>query len=312
MEKRYLTYAEQISFLREKNLIISDEAKAKETLRRYGYYALITGYKDLLKNPTTGKYADGTTLEDIVALYRFDEQLRELTFRYLLHIERQLRSSLSYSFCAVFGDDQNAYLDRNSFDISRAKKAQQVDRLIGQFLMPPITTPTKYAYLEHYKTQHHNVPLWVMFQTLSFGNISKFYEVSVSRVRSAVSRDYDGISEEQLRQILEVLTDFRNVCAHNERLFNHRCAKHDIPDLPLHQRLRIPQKGQQYLCGKRDYFAVIVAFAYLLPKDEYIEYLEFLFELLDRAGSEIKKVSNRELRRVMGIPETLVRETDLE
>ena len=40
----------------------------------------LQAYKDLLKNRTTKRYLDGTTFDDIVAIYRFDEQLRELTF----------------------------------------------------------------------------------------------------------------------------------------------------------------------------------------------------------------------------------------
>ena len=96
MPKPFLTYAQQIQKLKDKNLVIPDEPSATAILHRYGYFALITGYKDLLKNRTTKCYLDGTTFDDIVAIYHFDEQLRELTFRYLLHIERHIRSSLSW------------------------------------------------------------------------------------------------------------------------------------------------------------------------------------------------------------------------
>ena len=95
MPKPFMTYDQQIAMLKEKQLIIPDDAKAKEELRRVGYYALITGYKELFKNPTTRNYRDGTTLDDIVALYHFDEHLRELTLHYLLQVERHIRSLLS-------------------------------------------------------------------------------------------------------------------------------------------------------------------------------------------------------------------------
>lgn len=103
MPKPFLTYVQQIQKLKDKNLVIPDEPSAAAILHRYGYFALITGYKDLLKNRTTKRYLDGTTFDDIVTIYHFDEQLRELTFRYLLHIERHIRSSLSYSFCDLYG-----------------------------------------------------------------------------------------------------------------------------------------------------------------------------------------------------------------
>ena len=53
------------------------------------------------------KYIDGTTFEDIVALYEFDENLRELFLKYLLKIEQNMRSQLSYYFT---GNDLMRYL----------------------------------------------------------------------------------------------------------------------------------------------------------------------------------------------------------
>ena len=75
-------------------MVIHNEVNAAEELRLNGYFALITGYKSLFKNPTTKDYRDGTTFDDIVALYEFDAQFRELTLRHLLHIER--RSELCF------------------------------------------------------------------------------------------------------------------------------------------------------------------------------------------------------------------------
>lgn len=50
-----------------------------------------------------------------------DEQLCELTLRHLLHIERHIRSSLSYAFCDKFGDQQTAYLNPANYDNIRKK-----------------------------------------------------------------------------------------------------------------------------------------------------------------------------------------------
>lgn len=302
MPKPFLTYAQQIQKLKDKNLVISDEESAKAILHRYGYFALITGYKDLLKNRTTKNYLDGTTFDDIVAIYHFDEQLRELTFRYLLHIERHIRSALSYGFCKIHGEAQSLYLDKHKYDISSATKEQEVDKLISKYLSPLINRPTKYTYIEHHKSNHHNVPLWVLVNALTFGTLSKMYEYSQPQVKSAVSIEYEGVTEQQLRQLLEVLTDFRNVCAHNERLFTHRCAKHDIPDLPLHQKLSITKNGQEYVYGKRDYFSVVLAFRYLLPHEEFLVFKRQLSKLLDNAIVQNNKIPMPDLLHMMGMP----------
>ena len=74
MEKRFLTHSEQIDYLiKKKNLTVSNREYAEEMLCRIGYFGLICGYKAPYKDTRTGKYLDGTTFEDIVALYKFDE-----------------------------------------------------------------------------------------------------------------------------------------------------------------------------------------------------------------------------------------------
>ena len=102
--KPFLSYSQQIDkLINEKNLQIRDKAYAEETLKRISYFALISGYKDLYRNPTIKKYKDGTTFEEIVALYKFDENLRELFLKYLLFIERNMRSLISYYFTESHG-----------------------------------------------------------------------------------------------------------------------------------------------------------------------------------------------------------------
>src|SRR5699024_9746782 len=117
MAKPFMTYQQQLLKLEEKHLVIDDPRAVEDILHRYGYFALISGYKDLLKNPTTKNYKDGTTIYDLVAIYHFDEQLRGLTLQYLLHVERHIRSALSYCFCNTFGDLQTAYLSPQNYDI---------------------------------------------------------------------------------------------------------------------------------------------------------------------------------------------------
>ena len=59
MQKIFLNYDQQIEKLKnEKNLLIDNEAYAKEILKQTSYYSLIGGYKDIFKNPTTKKYKD--------------------------------------------------------------------------------------------------------------------------------------------------------------------------------------------------------------------------------------------------------------
>ena len=110
--KPFLTYRQQINELtRHKNLNITDTQKAERYLQDIGYFSLIGGYKELLRNPSTGRYLPNITFDDIVALYEFDTEIRELVFHYICMIEKKLRNVISYEFCNLYGAMQTKYLD---------------------------------------------------------------------------------------------------------------------------------------------------------------------------------------------------------
>lgn len=105
MPKPFLTYEQQLVKLRdEKCIVIENESMTLSKLQQVGYYSLVSGYKHLFRIPAQKTYKGGTTFREIVALYEFDESLRELFLHYLLHIERHIRSLLSYYFTEKYGE----------------------------------------------------------------------------------------------------------------------------------------------------------------------------------------------------------------
>ena len=270
MPKPFLSLEAQISYLENtKNLTISDHNYARRMLQQIGYFGLIGGYKTPFKNPTTKKYKDGTTFEDIVALYEFDEKLRELFLKYILKIERHLRSLLSYYFTEKHGESQTHYLNPANYS-NKPNHLAGVARLIST-LDNLANHNSDYSYINHQRTTYSNVPLWVLVSGITFGSLSKFYSFTTQDLQAKVSKNFDKVNESQLEKYLSVITKFRNVCAHNERLFSYQ-TRNDIPDTALHQKLGIQQVGSQYVCGKRDLFALVIAFRYLLPNDDFKEF----------------------------------------
>lgn len=46
----------------------------------------------------------------------------------------------------------------------------------------------------------------------------RFYALLPFQLQSGISKDFPGVNEKNLERYLKILTLFRNVCAHNERL----------------------------------------------------------------------------------------------
>lgn len=151
-QKTFTTFSEQIDLLKnEKHLVISDPQSAEEILKRIGYFPLFGGYKHLFRIPLTKKYKGGTTFDEIVALYDFDSELWELFFKYLLQIERHLRSLMSYYFPEKYGEAQTAYLDRHNYNNNRQNQ-KIIVRLMAT-LQRAVTT-TDYVYINYYRTTY--------------------------------------------------------------------------------------------------------------------------------------------------------------
>lgn len=299
-QKLFATVEDQVAMLRDKKgIVFSDEELAKDALKRIGYFPLMGGYKHLFRIPLTKTYKSGTRFEEILALYEFDADLRELVFRYLLQIERHMRSLLSYYFSELNGESQAAYLDINSYNNSR-RNHKTIVKLIRKLEYD--CQSTDYAYINYYRMTYGNIPLWVLVNALTFGNISKMFKVMQQSVQSKVCQNFGSMNPHQMGQMLSVLTKFRNVCAHGERLFTYRTVD-TITNMPLHGKLGISMGGSQYLNGKNDLFAVVISFRYLLPRKDFAVFKRKLVRLIKVANNSIEHISESELLQRMGFPQ---------
>ncbi len=301
MAKIFLTYQQQLHTLEyDKQLIIPDSKYAKKMLEEISYYSLIGGYKFLFKNNTSTKYIYGVTFDEIVSFYYFDEELRTLFLKYILHVERHIKSMFSYYFCEKYGEDQMHYLSTCSYNINK-KNQQQIHKLTYS-LQKAIAIPSQYAYINHAANMHHNVPLWVATNALTFGQISKMYQYATTDLRTKISKKYANISEKQLHQFITLLARCRNVCAHGERLYSFRIHE-TIPDTLLHKKMKIPKKNGNYIYGKQDLFAVIIALRYLISPEDFRVFKTNLNKLINKVLKQCPHLTRERLLHAMGFPE---------
>ena len=112
----------------KKGLIIGNPSFVEEKLSEIRYYALIDGYKSIFYDYTTRTYLPGTTFEDIVNLYDFDEELRLLVFKYICHIEDR-----ALIFCFdEYSRDKNHKANRNHQNSGYNNIKQTLDKSINE------------------------------------------------------------------------------------------------------------------------------------------------------------------------------------
>lgn len=298
--KPFRTYEQLIKKLDEKKLDINDSEYIIKLLKRHSYFALISGYKEPFKDKK-GDYKIHTTIQDIYALYCFDEALRDLFLRYILKIEKHVKSLISYSFCEIYGEDQRQYLSAVNYDYN-IKNQDDINELVTR--LTKITTETQnYPYISHQKRKYGNIPLWVMMKALTLGTVSKMYSFLMQNIKQKVSKEFRYVHESMLAQMLDLLARVRNVCAHNERLYDYKYRKGTIDDTGVHIQLGIPKKKGQFIKGKNDLFAVVIVLKYLLDEDEFEGFVEELENLFDDLFNKTRIIQRTQVYKYMGFPE---------
>ncbi len=267
-------------------------------LQRIGFFSLIGGYKQFFRIPNSKVYKEGTSFNEIMALYTFDAELRELFLKYLLQIERHVGNLISYYFVERFGIEQAEYLKPHNYDNSKQNQ-ETVQRLIQKLY--GATTTRGYEHINYYRATYGNIPLWVTTTVITFGSISKMYQVIPQPLKAKVSKHYECVNQKQLARYLSILAKYRNVCAHGDRLFTYKTVD-QILDTALHMKLGIPRKGNQYIYGKQDLFAVVIAFRYLLPKEDFLNFKRCLGHRINIVCKSLEHISEKELLEQMGFP----------
>ena len=302
MAKPYLNVDQQIhNLVSRKGLIINNVPFARRKLTDISYVSLIGGYKVPFIDPMTRRYVGNTTFEDIFALYRFDKELRLLTFGCLTTVEEKMRQLIVDAFCSRFGEQQTAYLNPKNYRTESAYN-KSVTKLIDRYLKKAVSDQ-EHSYIVHQRRSHHNVPLWNTLKILTFGSISKMYSLLQYHQRAQIADEFPFYTDRALASAIDCMTYFRNVCAHNERLFTFQLNQRTFPDTPLHQKLAIPKKGNEYAVGKKDYFGLVISLRYILPRDEFLIYKRQLKRIINSYARKNSRLSQTELLEMMGMPE---------
>ena len=99
--------------------------------------------------------------------------------------------------------------------------------------------------------------------------MAEFYDILKYEDQDDISKFYK-INPETLSTYLSLLSNFRNVCAHEDILYDHRTQR-VIPDIRFHELLNIPKDEDGYIYGKNDLFSLVIMLKVMLSKDDFNE-----------------------------------------
>lgn len=290
---------EQVEILKQKNLTINDVDYAKEVLLRENYFFL-NGYRyPFIKSLDNKVYIDGVTFEELYSLFLFDRKLRNIVFKNILMIENNIKSIISYQLSKKYGYRERDYLNPNNFNYIPEKR-RQVNDLLGKMKRQIKDNAVNHTATKHYINNYGYIPLWVLVKVLSFGIVSELFSILKKEDQYDIVELYD-LDVNVFTNYLSSLSNYRNLCAHEDILYNNRTQK-SILDTKYHRFLNIPIMDNEYIYGKNDLFSVVIMMKSMIKKDEFDLFEKEISDLIDELDNKLKSIEINKILDCMGFP----------
>ena len=259
-----MTIDEQVENLKNNGLIVDDEEYAKRILNDVSYFRLVKAYSLNLK-PKNGNYDNKTTFREIVDLYLFNANLRQIIFPEIEKIEVNVRCRIANYFSEQYG--VLGYLETKNFvdDVYYKEFMEDVEQEIRRNSKAPFVR----NFRENY--EGGNLPIYALVEVFSFGTLSKFFKNMHNKDKKEIAKTF-GVGYTYFESWLESISYVRNICAHYGRLYNAKMAK-------------TPKLYKEYTqagIGNNRIFGVLLCMKNLLKSDSqwdlFVDKIEMLLD----------------------------------
>ena len=299
VEKHFRNLEEQIEILKNKGLKINNERYAKDVLLRENYFFL-NGYRYLFMYSNTDKrFLENTTFEELYSMFLFDRNIRNIIFKNLLIIENNLKSIISYQLSKKYGYKERDYLKEKNFT-RRPEKKKQVKDLISKMQRQIRINSRDHTATMHYADNYGYIPMWILVKVLSFGIVSEMYSILKDDDQIQIAKVYH-VSPDSLITYLPILANYRNLCAHEDILFDNKTQK-QIEDTIYHQLLNIQKEEDEYIYGKCDLFSLLIIMKELLVNEEFKSMIIELENAVNTLDYNLSTIKVEKVLHKMGFP----------
>lgn len=283
---KYNNNDDLLNILKTKKVIIKDYNRALDCIERYSYYSIIGKYKVAFKDQNN-RYLEGTTFEEIYALYDFDQNIECIFLKYILKIERLIKTKITDLVLEKYGIKN--YLNIQCFDpdANINKVNDFIDYISKVINSNYYSNPDIKFFIDHYNC----VPSFVLKNILTSGSISKYYELMKQNDRQKISRQYH-LSDKTLKIILINFTNIRNICAHGNVLYDYKSK----------YRIKISELGISYRNkdALTDLYIIVRCMKLFLDEQDYREFIELFYKELEILEKQLHTINITEILKILG------------
>ena len=312
--KPFKTLDEQIEILEKRGLTIDDKEKAKNYLLEYSYYNVINVYSKFFQY-SENKYIPNASFNEIRSVHLFDQEIKSILFKYLIECEKHFKSIIAYRFSEYHKDIPFAYLQTSSYSSNDLLGLATTISILSKVILAE-TRSQKQNAIKHYYNNHTDVPLWVLNNKLTFGQVVKMYKQFDSKLKNNIAKDIakylsDNLNAQiilepkELENILFNLVEIRNCVAHNNHLFDYTCKNHIKYIKEIHEPLMITKKSP-----RQNVFNNILAMQTLLNKEQYALMHNTILKRSKTLNNKLSSISIDVILSKLGFPNNWLLKTE--
>ncbi len=251
--KPALTYAAQLQQLKDRGLIVNNQAKALHLLEAASYYRLSGYWYPLLADKEQHVFKVDANFDTAFSIYKFDRELRLLVLSELEKIEVAVRAKMIY----VLSQSRGSFWYQDSVNFSRPQKHAEILAKINQEYKR-----SDEEFIKAFQQKYSNPmpPSWIMLEVSSFGTLSGLYSyLTPGRDKRDIANHF-GLPEVVFTSWLHSIVYLRNICAHHARLWNKEMQIQPIvPNSPkkpfiIRTNYTCPETGRLLPLNNKVYF----------------------------------------------------------
>lgn len=225
--KTPLSFHDQVSLLKQRDLVVDNEPNAIDYLQEISYYRLSAYFLPYQK--IKDKFNPNTNFKQIIETYSFDRELRLLVFDCIERIEVAIRTQMVYGMATHYNDSH--WQDNQNLFIT--PYYNKIGNLVDPYsdfqsiISKAKTARTPEVFIKHYMDHYNkpsNPPSWMCLELLTMGELSHLYRgLKNNSDRKRIANFFD-VHPTVFVSWLHTLTYVRNICAHHSRLWNRDLA----------------------------------------------------------------------------------------
>ena len=225
----------------------------------------------------------------------------------ILEAEHHIKSITAHRFAEAYQNQQYAYLNTKNYDNDKILDVGYIISRLSKIVN--YNKSKRGTSINHYYTNHKDVPIWVLTDYLEFGDTRNIIKNLPTSLQNKIAKDlvsflktnnpdFTGVfPPETMISFLKNINQTRNVCAHNNRLLNYNCTANSVYFAPIHDDFNLQDDD-----SRKSVYSTVISLQCFISGEEFNRLWNTLRKKVRKLENKLKSVDINIINATLGFP----------